>query len=178
MKDIRGYEGRYAITQDGAVYSYLTSRFLKHFYDQRGYYSVCLFKEGKSKRKRVHRLVAEAFIINKENYDFINHKDGIKTNNLVSNLEWCSASMNVKHAYEAGLYENQREAARKMGKKYGSQYVHLAVEKTRKLSEKQVREIVARYKKGETGVALAKEFNVSSAAISLIVNRKTYKNAT
>lgn len=67
-----------------------------------GYKTVCLFKKRKY-TKRIHKLVAQEFIPNPKNYSYINHKDGNKLNNCVDNLEWCSASHNVKEAYKLGL---------------------------------------------------------------------------
>lgn len=52
---------------------------------------------------KVHQLVAKAFIPNPNNYPFINHKDGDKSNNCANNLEWCTPSQNVQHAYDTGL---------------------------------------------------------------------------
>lgn len=72
-----------------------------------------LYKNGKEKLLRVHRLVAMAFLPNPNNLPQVNHKDGNKQNNSVDNLEWCEQSDNMKHAYKNGLQipsENQRKA--------------------------------------------------------------------
>lgn len=68
-----------------------------------GYARVRLSVGGRSISRRVHRLVATAFLENTRSYPEVNHIDGIKTNNNVDNLEWCSASHNQKHAIDNGL---------------------------------------------------------------------------
>jgi hypothetical protein len=69
----------------------------------KGYCHVCLSVDNKQKVITIHRLVAEAFILNKYKYPQINHKDGNKLNNNVSNLEWCNNKMNQIHALCNGL---------------------------------------------------------------------------
>ena len=87
--------------------------------DNKGYLRVRLFcEDGKRRTFKVHRLVAEAFIENPKNKLYVNHKDGDKTNNIIENLEWVTASENVKHAYEIGLNEKKRELCRAMGAMY------------------------------------------------------------
>lgn len=68
-----------------------------------GYLEVHLYRDGIRSHKRVHRLVAEAFIPNPDNKPEVNHKDGNKCNNSVDNLEWVNKSENMTHAYQTGL---------------------------------------------------------------------------
>ena len=68
-----------------------------------GYYKVDLYSDGQRETKKIHRLVAEAFIPNPNNLPQVNHIDGNKKNNDVNNLEWVNCSQNMLHAYENGL---------------------------------------------------------------------------
>lgn len=97
MKDIKNYEGIYAITEDGRVWSYKSNKFLRLGYHHSGYLNVRLFKDNVGKSYSVHRLVAEAYISNPNKYPYVNHKDENKTNNSVDNLEWCTAEYNNKY---------------------------------------------------------------------------------
>jgi len=96
---------KYYITTEGEVYSskQKTLKKLKPVINQHGYLCVVLRKEGKSINKRIHRLVALAFIENPYNLLCVNHKDGDKLNNTVGNLEWCTNSENTLHAYKNNL---------------------------------------------------------------------------
>lgn len=128
-KDVSGFDGHYAVSNFGRVKSlhrdlphaehgvwHISERLLKQRLagkESSRYYSVSLhIGNGKMKNKKVHRMVAEAFIPRVQGKDFINHKDGNKLNNFVSNLEWCTPKENSDHAWENGLCENVREAHR------------------------------------------------------------------
>lgn len=95
MKDVVGYEGLYAVTSCGRVWSYKSKRFLKAFPIQVGYLMVCLCDNKKKENKYVHRLVAEAYIPNPNNYATVDHIDGNKLNNCVNNLQWMSIIDNL-----------------------------------------------------------------------------------
>ena len=115
-KDIKGYEGLYQVSNFGRVKTlpriirnssngryYTKEKILKLGKQTTGYLYVCLYKNNTHKTHRIHRLVAEAFIANPENKLQVNHIDGNKTNNHVSNLEWVTRKENMKHAYKIGL---------------------------------------------------------------------------
>ena len=86
MKDIKDYEGLYAITEDGRIWSYRSNRFLKP-YVRKGYLRVKLYINGVEKDFSIHRLVAFAYLPNPDNLPEVNHKDENKQNNCVDNLE-------------------------------------------------------------------------------------------
>jgi hypothetical protein len=113
-KDIKGYEGYYQVSNlgnvksldrvvwNGKVFHKRIGKILKPKGDR--YYELCLTKQGKLKKVYIHRLVAQAFIPNPNNKAEVNHMDGNKVNNHISNLEWCTSKENKKHAWENGYY--------------------------------------------------------------------------
>jgi len=103
MKDIKGYEGRYAVTKNGHIYSYYAKGLLSPKTDKDGYLGVCLQKEGKKKYFQVHRLVAITYLDNPKKLPTVNHIDGNKSNNSLSNLEWNTIADNIKHAHLTNL---------------------------------------------------------------------------
>lgn len=98
MKDIKHYEGLYAVTTDGQVWSYRKKRFMYQATDKDGYKVLALVgHDGKQKAHKVHRLVALTYIDNPSNFPCVNHKDESKDNNCVSNLEWCTHTYNMRY---------------------------------------------------------------------------------
>lgn len=172
-KPIKGYEGFYEVSNTGKVRSvnrelvkpngisyHYKSVVLKQRDNGNGYLIVCLRKRCSHKNKYIHRLVAEAFIPNPENKSEINHKDGNKTNNVISNLEWCTRSQNAQHGFDNGLL-----------KKGENHYAHIFTEK----EVKYIKENCIKYDANLGINALARKFNVSQGAIAAIVNNKTWK---
>lgn len=119
MKEILEYEGLYEVRIDGSIFGLerrvpvvnngtfvmkkCASRKLKLSMNSCGYSIVALCKNGIKETLLVHKLVAKHFIDNPLSLLQINHKNGIKTDNRVENLEWCTASQNMIHAYKLGL---------------------------------------------------------------------------
>ena len=116
-KDVKGYEGLYQVSNKGNVKALArivksrwgTDKPLKEkpvceIVDSLGYSRLSLSKDGKVKTHKIHRLVAEAFLIGSGH---INHKDGNKQNNCVENLEFCTIKQNNNHAFENGLRPTQ-----------------------------------------------------------------------
>lgn len=157
MKSIPGYEGKYTISPEGAIWSNISNRFMKTQLNKMGYCVVTLVRgKGKTrlaKTHTVHRLVATTYIPNNLNKPCINHINGVKTDNAKKNLEWCTQKENVQHANRIGLCGRNRGDA------------HPSV----KLSDKQVEEIRPRidHKYG-TLTKIAKEYGVSISLIHLI----------
>lgn len=103
---IKGYENLYEINKQGEIRS-LHKRnfgiFISRRIDRAGYYTVRLSKNGRTSTAFLHKLLGIAFLPNPDNKKFINHIDGNKLNFKLSNLEWCTASENMKHAYQSKL---------------------------------------------------------------------------
>lgn len=98
MRDIPGYEGRYAATSCGHIWSHLSKKFMKERYDKNGYKKLSLYGEdGKIKTYQVHRLIAMTYIDNPDNLPTVNHKDECKDHNWVDNLEWMDWDDNKRY---------------------------------------------------------------------------------
>jgi hypothetical protein len=133
---------------------------LKPSDNSHGYLQVVLMVNKKRISKTIHRLVGEIFLPNHKNLKEINHIDGNKLNNHVSNLEWCDRSYNMRHADKIGLRNNK-------GEKH----------KLSKLSEQQVLEIRELYSTGNySQIELSKKFQVDNVTICFIINRKLWKH--
>ena len=120
-KEIKGFEGVYAVSNYGNVkrlehykrcgekgQTFLEERIVRQYKNFRGYYRVHLSRRGKNHMRFVHRLVAEAFIPNDEKKPQVNHIDGNKENNNVTNLEWVTNQENNIHAFDIGLKQGKK----------------------------------------------------------------------
>lgn len=100
-KDIPGYEGLYQVSNLGRVYSVKRRKIMKQETSIHGYKRIGLSKNSKPQHHSIHSLVLSAFV-GERNGRSINHIDRDKTNNKLSNLEYCTRSYNMQHAYETG----------------------------------------------------------------------------
>lgn len=171
-KPVKGYEGIYEISNLGKVKSLsrikkcgwkdskpqiTKEKILKQHIDNLGYERVKLLDGSKT----VHKLLAETFLPNPDNYNEINHKDGDKLNNSLDNLQWCTRSENIKHAFEIGLKTPKKGEENNKSK----------------LKENDVREIrklfsTGNYSKSELG----RMFGVTASAVYYIIKNKTWKD--
>lgn len=116
-KDIEGFEGLYQVSNKGRVKSLnyhntKKEKILKPIIGK-GYKRVRLYKNKTSKLYAVHRLVANAFLPNQQNLPCVNHKDECRTNNVVSNLEWCTQKYNCN--YGTGIERSSKARSKQVG---------------------------------------------------------------
>lgn len=137
--------GKYIVYSDGRVFSISAGSFLIPNIDQQGYASVKV-----PHRIKLHRLVASCFKENKMGYPVINHKNGIKTDNRIENLEWCTQKHNMIHAFGSGLCKNQIKGQSHPWSK---------------LTDIQVHVIKEAMDNGHKGYRVAKYFNVHRATV-------------
>ena len=114
-KAVNGFD-EYFVSNKGRVYSKKRNKYLKPLCSETGYLKVGLWNKSKRKVVKIHRLVAEAFIENSNNKKCVNHIDGNKQNNCVSNLEWATHSENTKHACSIGLLVQKTKTVDKFSK--------------------------------------------------------------
>lgn len=133
LKDIPNYEGVYQASTDGRIFSNISNKFLKFNILKNGYATVELFKNKKSKRLLVHRLIAQTFISNPLGLPQVNHKDENKLNNNTSNLEWCTNIYNMNYGTRLERQinstdyskENRKIIARMNGKKVSKAVIQM-----------------------------------------------------
>ena len=156
--DIPGYKGRYEVSNMGRVKSFARNkrgRILRPCKNGWGHLQVRLFKNAKGSHLFVHRLVMLAFVGKPKKHIQVNHLNGIKKDNRLSNLEYCTASENSIHAAKNGLYKPCR------GSKNGNS----------KLTEKQARDI---FNSKSRRSCLAAKYGVSETLVYAIKARKRW----
>ena len=122
-KDVVGYEGFYQVSNLGNVKrvgsfrgvnkAYLNNYYLKPKDNGKGYYRIKLTVNNKSKRVMLHRIIAEAFISNPNNYPYINHINAIRKDNRLENLEWCTQGQNCLHSVKMGTWGSLKKNLKK-----------------------------------------------------------------
>lgn len=155
-KEIIGFDG-YKVSNRGRIRGN-SGRIINMRIEKDGYVDVSLWKNRRKVRARVHRLVAIAFLPNPENKPQINHKNGIRTDNRLSNLEWCTHLENSAGFVfdETFKGENNMSAV---------------------LTDKKVLEIREKYKSGNISMAkLAQEYNVGETTIGRVINRASWQH--
>lgn len=178
-KEIPGFEG-YLVNETGDVYSLPKNgkyghrnhhgMFLKKTL-WRGHYIVRVAKT----HQLVHRLVALTFIPNTENKPCVNHLDGNKTNNHVSNLEWCTIRENNIHAIKNGLINNKTDKKIASSIFWGKKNQHHTLKATRKFTMEQVEQIKTAHQRLGVFAQVGKMFNCSAKTIEKIINNKSYQ---
>ena len=181
-RDVRGYDGKYSVSNLGRIRSNDRTvknwprgeRFIKGkiigekiIFKGKIWYVFADLRKSNRERKRaqVHRLVAEAFIPNPNNKPCVNHIDGIKNNNLVENLEWCTHKENMEHASRLGLMPKGTSGP---GEKSPAA----------KLNNEQVVEIKKRILSGEGCRDIARDFPVGESAIGEIAAGRSWAHIT
>ena len=155
-KEAYGFNN-YLCNENGEIYSLLRNKILKGR-SLKGYKRVALMKEGKTIDVLVHRLIAQTFLPNPENKPYINHIDGDKTNNSVSNLEWCTQKENVQHAIETGLKDDRGTHSSRAS-----------------CNEEKLKEIRSLISEGKRNEEIAKIVGVSKDVVRYIRCNRTYK---
>jgi len=162
LRPVPGYEGLYSVTADGRVFAHSkrkgygmhAERWLRAGINSGGYFTVVLTHRGINKTRTVHSLVAEAWIGPRPARHDINHIDGVKTNNQVDNLEYCTRSQNVSHAIAIGLFKPPRGR--------------------RLLTEQQAADARLRCASGERQTEVAASYGVRKQVIHAIVHNHSY----
>ncbi len=171
-ENILNYEGFYQISNLGNVrsldrfitinnkLSFKKGKIMVVSENNKEYKQISLSKNNKLKTFKIHRLIALAFIPNPNNYPYVNHIDGNKKNNNIINLEWCTAQMNIKHAYDMGLMNAPK------GKNSGAS----------KLKDEDILNIFILNKEGLGHRKIAKIYNISRVAIKIVLQRKSWRH--
>ena len=145
----------YRITNEGRVFNSITNKVLKPKIDNEGYWKIVFQVKGKRIEKRLHRLIALAFIENKDDKPFVNHIDGDKLNYHLDNLEWCTPKENAVHASENNLL------------RFGENH------KSSSITEEQARIIISEIENGLKVSDIVKKYDFATKSIVEKIKNKT-----
>lgn len=175
VRDLPGLEGRYAASIDGRIWAYAkeqpfpgrsrgrtyAARWLRATQSPNGYLLFCTLLNGKRHMRTVHRAIAEAWMHHPDAASLhINHRNGIKTDNRVENLEWVTPAENTSHAHSTGLVDASAVRARN--------------KRLRKLSIEDARSIRQEHASGTSLRLIAQSFGLSASCVRDIVRGATY----
>ena len=157
-KEAYGFNN-YLCNEKGEIYSLLSAKIMKTHGDKDGYQQLRMTVEkGRAVTVKAHRLIAQTFLPNPENKPFVNHKNGNKEDNAISNLEWCTAKENNVHARQTGLLND-----------YG-------VNNSRAVcNEETLKEIRTLIAEGKGNTEIEKITGISNKVISNIRRGRNYK---
>jgi hypothetical protein len=181
IQDIPGYEGLYAVTRDGKVWSYPKksrvgrnggfrmdgNKWLKPFKSVsasgKPYHRLSIADaNGRRKSLLVHRIVAQTYIPNPDKLPFINHLNGATLDNRVENLEWCTAKRNTKHAYDNGWIRTPKQQGERNSQA--------------KMTEADARRVKKLSRDGMGDTAISRETGINRSAVKDITKGKTWRH--
>jgi HNH endonuclease/NUMOD4 motif len=160
FRPVVGYEGHYQVSDQGRVRSLKRGKVMAQMKNRRGYLQINLYWEGRAKNYLVHRLVAQAFLGRIPLAWQVNHKDGVKTNNKLDNLEVVTAEANRAHAREKGLFRP----------KHGEENFNA------KLTEEDVRTIRRLWQEKVSALEISFRYRMSQRAIYSVIKRETWRH--
>ncbi len=168
-KAIPGYEGRYSVSNLGRVMSHLacrgtTSRIMTPNPYRKGYLQVTLMRDGRQRPGKVHRLVLMAFVGVDPSRPLVNHKNGIVTDNALSNLEWCTHSENLLHAFRVLGKDTSKLGARGI------------LNANAKLCDAKVVELRRMHAGGASIRAVARLVGMSRKTIAMMLRRESWRH--
>ena len=160
-KDIPNYENLYQVSNIGNIRTKKTLKNRRIAYTH-GYPSIILRKNNKYRNLTIHRLVAQAFIPNPNNYNVVNHINGDKTDNRIENLEWCTHKHNTQEAYRLGLMN--------ISEKHIEQMRNLGIKSGKKVAQKDLQGNVIQIFRSGNQASI--QTNISQGLISQCCNKK------